>query len=246
MDATEQASRRFTLEELAQYNGKDGQNAYVAYLGKVYDVTGSRLWRNGVHVRAHNAGEELTASMLAAPHADDVMSRYPVVGVIAQADEDEEAGPPWWARLSLDHHLHPIAVHFPTALGAVSPVFALAGLALGGVSPQLGEALQHAAFWSLAVCFLAAIPSVITGWISWYFNYAAVWTRIYRIKWIGSGVLAVLAGSALVLKLFALGGFAAVDYAVQPLAWAYLALLALVAANVAVLGHYGGKITFPS
>jgi predicted heme/steroid binding protein len=246
MDAVEQASRRFTLEELAQYNGKDGQPCYVAYLGQVYDVTGSRLWRNGVHVRAHNAGEDLTANMPAAPHADDVMARYPVVGVIAQVEEEEEAGPPWWARLSLDNHLHPIAVHFPTALGAVCPVFALAGLAVGGIAPELHTALQHAAFWCLAVCFLGAFPSVITGWISWYFNYASVWTRIYRIKWIGSGVLLVLAGSALALKLTALGGFSPVDYASQPLGWAYLGLLILVAANVAVLGHYGGKITFPS
>jgi hypothetical protein len=28
--------------------------------------------------------------------------------------------------------------------------------------------------------------------------------------------------------------------------WVYVVLLVLVAANVAVLGHYGGKITFPS
>jgi predicted heme/steroid binding protein len=246
MDVSEQASRRFTPEELVQYNGKDGQPAYVAYQGKVYDVTGSRLWRNGVHVRAHNAGEDLTANMPAAPHADDVMTRYPMVGVIAQPEEDEGPGLPWWARLSLDNHLHPIAVHFPTGLGAVSPVFSLAGLAVGGMSPLAGEALQHAAFWSLAVCFLAAFPSVITGWISWCFNYAAVWTPIYRAKWIGSGVLVVVAGAAIALKLWGLNGLAPVDYASQPLGWAYLILLALVAANVAILGHYGGKITFPS
>lgn len=246
MDVSQQTSRRFTVEELEQYNGKDGQSAYVAYLGKVYDVTGSRLWRNGVHVRAHNAGEDLTANMLAAPHADDVMSRFPVVGVIAQPEEEEEGGLPVWARLSLDNHLHPIAVHFPTALGAISPVFAIAGLALDAVVPGLDDALQHAAFWSLVVCFLAAFPSVITGWISWYFNYASVWTRIYRIKWIGSGVLIVLAGAAIALKLWGLDGLAPVDYASQPLAWIYLGLLALVATNVAVLGHYGGKITFPS
>ncbi len=246
MDVKEQATRSFTVEELERYNGKDGQPAYVAYLGKVYDVSGSRLWRNGVHVRAHNAGEDLTNNMLAAPHGDDVMARFPVVGVIAKPEEEAEGSLPLWARLSLDNHLHPMAVHFPTALGVISPVFAIAGLASESLAPELSIALQHAAFWSLAVCFLAAFPSVITGWISWYFNYASVWTRIYRIKWIGSGVLIVLAGAALALKLWGLNGLAPLNCASQPLAWVYLGLLALVAANVAVLGHYGGKITFPS
>lgn len=241
---TQQAQRRFTLDELEEHNGKDGQPAYVAYEGKVYDVTGSKLWRNGVHVRAHHAGEDLSSNMVAAPHGDDVMERFEVVGTVAQ-DDDEDSGQPWWVALSLDNHLHPIAVHFPTALGAVAPVFALGGLALSGVWPQLNTALQHAALWCLVVCFLSTIPSVATGWISWAYNYSGIWTRIYRVKWIGSGVLFVLSAATLALKLFALGGIAVVDYS-QPLSWVYLLLLAAVAANVAVLGHFGGKITFPS
>ena len=32
----------FTEESLARFDGRDGRPAYVAYQGKVYDVTGSR------------------------------------------------------------------------------------------------------------------------------------------------------------------------------------------------------------
>lgn len=35
--------KKFTREELAQYDGKNGNPAYVAYKGKVYDVSVSFL-----------------------------------------------------------------------------------------------------------------------------------------------------------------------------------------------------------
>ena len=42
--------RRFTTDELKQYDGRDG-TAYVACEGKVYDVFGSLLWKGDVIVR---------------------------------------------------------------------------------------------------------------------------------------------------------------------------------------------------
>ena len=39
----------FTLDELKQYNGKDGKPAYVAVDGIVYDVSASDKWKNGDH-----------------------------------------------------------------------------------------------------------------------------------------------------------------------------------------------------
>jgi len=35
--------REFTEEELAQYNGKNGKPIYIAYKGKVFDVSTSFL-----------------------------------------------------------------------------------------------------------------------------------------------------------------------------------------------------------
>ena len=42
-------TRIFTAEELAKYNGQDGNPAYVAIDGTVYDVSNVPAWRNGKH-----------------------------------------------------------------------------------------------------------------------------------------------------------------------------------------------------
>ncbi len=73
--------RQISAEELARGDGKDGRPALVAYKGKVYDVTPSKLWRNGKHVNAHFAGRDLTIEMGSAPHMEDVMNSFPVIGL---------------------------------------------------------------------------------------------------------------------------------------------------------------------
>ena len=37
-------SKNFTIRELKEFNGRDGKPTYVAFKGKVYDVSGSSLW----------------------------------------------------------------------------------------------------------------------------------------------------------------------------------------------------------
>ncbi len=75
--------REFTIQELSMFNGKEGKPAYVAYKGKVYDVTDSSQWTGRDHL-GHAAGEDLTEPMDIAPHADDVMERMKVVGVLVK------------------------------------------------------------------------------------------------------------------------------------------------------------------
>ncbi len=72
--------REFTEEELAQYNGKDGAPAFIAYNGEVYDVSNSFHWRNGKHHAMHSAGVDLTDSLERAPHGADLLERVPIVG----------------------------------------------------------------------------------------------------------------------------------------------------------------------
>ncbi|RLA84334.1 MAG: cytochrome B5 [Deltaproteobacteria bacterium] len=79
----------FTEEELLQYDGREGRSAYVAVEGKVYDVTGNFLWRNGVHQYRHRAGRDLTEALRGVPHTSVKLRRFPVVGTL-------EAG---WRRL---------------------------------------------------------------------------------------------------------------------------------------------------
>jgi predicted heme/steroid binding protein len=77
--------RRFTKKDLAQYNGKDGTPAFIAYEGKVYDVSHSFLWQDGRHQVLHVAGVDLTASLDQAPHGADLLESCPVIGKL---DED--------------------------------------------------------------------------------------------------------------------------------------------------------------
>jgi predicted heme/steroid binding protein len=77
--------RIFTVENLTRYNGKNGKRAYLAYKGKVYDVTTSFLWKEGRHQVLHNAGADLTTAMEQAPHSDDVLAKFRVVGVLQEA-----------------------------------------------------------------------------------------------------------------------------------------------------------------
>lgn len=51
----------------------------VSFEGAVYDVTESKLWRDGVHVKRHLAYQDLTGHMGGAPHGPDVLARFPRV-----------------------------------------------------------------------------------------------------------------------------------------------------------------------
>lgn len=78
--------KKFTEGELAQYNGKNGNPAYVAYKGKVYDVTASFLWKNGIHQVLHNAGIDLTNALEQAPHGANMLEKFALIGIVnAQA-----------------------------------------------------------------------------------------------------------------------------------------------------------------
>ncbi len=72
--------KKFTIDELAKYDGKEGRPIYVAYKGKVYDLSGSDLWEEGDHQGLHEAGKDLTMDMEDAPHDPDELERFPIVG----------------------------------------------------------------------------------------------------------------------------------------------------------------------
>jgi predicted heme/steroid binding protein len=76
--------QEFTLEDLAQYNGQDGQPAYVAYQGVVYDVTESAMWGEGDHEGEHSAGHDLTEEHEDAPH-DVYVTDFPEVGRLVES-----------------------------------------------------------------------------------------------------------------------------------------------------------------
>jgi predicted heme/steroid binding protein len=77
--------RTFTLKELSQYNGKNGQPAYVAVDGVVYDVTNVEAWKDGDHKQGLTAGNELTEEITnLSPHGKKVLEGLPIVGELVE------------------------------------------------------------------------------------------------------------------------------------------------------------------
>ena len=75
--------QEITAEELARFDGRDGRPAYVAYEGRVYDVSESLVWTGGDHGGMHDAGRDLTDDHEDAPHGPYVVD-FPLVGMIAE------------------------------------------------------------------------------------------------------------------------------------------------------------------
>jgi predicted heme/steroid binding protein len=74
--------QEFTSKTLAEFDGSNGKPIYVAHQGKVYDVSRSKLWKDGAHQKRHRAGEDLTEDVEDAPHKPDLLLRFPQVGVM--------------------------------------------------------------------------------------------------------------------------------------------------------------------
>ncbi len=75
----EDSLHAFSLSELALRNGQDKDEIWVAFEGIIYDVSSSRLWKNGMHYE-HWAGQDLTAELKDAPHTAKVFEKFKVVG----------------------------------------------------------------------------------------------------------------------------------------------------------------------
>jgi predicted heme/steroid binding protein len=76
--------RTFSKGELALFNGMDGKKAYIAYKGKLYDVSMSWHWKGGKHQVLHMAGEDLTDALDRSPHGEDLLERVPLIGLLAE------------------------------------------------------------------------------------------------------------------------------------------------------------------
>ncbi|MCE7993952.1 MAG: cytochrome b5 [Roseivirga sp.] len=75
------STKTYTRAQLALRNGQDREEIWVAYQQKVYDVSASRLWRNGKHYE-HWAGQDLTDELPDAPHTEEVFKRFEQIGVL--------------------------------------------------------------------------------------------------------------------------------------------------------------------
>lgn len=83
-ETIEEATLELTLEELSAYDGKDGNRAYVAVEGIIYDVTDLDEWQNGMH-NGVEAGKDLTDEIMnQSPHGTSTLSQAEIVGKLIE------------------------------------------------------------------------------------------------------------------------------------------------------------------
>lgn len=69
----------YTKSQLALRNGQDKPEIWVAFAGKIFDMTTSKLWKNGKHYE-HWAGQDLTDELRDAPHSAKVFEKFEPIG----------------------------------------------------------------------------------------------------------------------------------------------------------------------
>ena len=238
--------RRFSLEELKDFNGENGRPAYVAYNGRVVDVTASRMWGGGQHMKRHAAGQDLTAEMADAPHSVEVLDRYPEVGVLVSDGSHPIAAaapgsvPAWLDRFLARHpfflrHPHPMTVHFPIAFMVCTPLFTLLYLLTGvrGFEITALNCLGGGLFFCLIV-----IP---TGLFTWWVYYQARPMKPVTVKIALSLVMFADGLTAFIWRLSDPQVTRQVSQ-VNPL---YMVLVFFLLPLVLVVAWYGATLTFP-
>lgn len=235
--------KEFDSETLAAFNGKqEGKPVYVAREGKVFDVSASKLWKGGTHMKRHQAGNDLSVDFAAAPHGEEVFERVVQVGVLKQAS-DRGAGralPAWLDSILtrfpfLVRHPHPMLVHYPIVFMLSVTGFTLLALATGDMS------FATTALHCLAAALLFTPLAIATGLFTWWLNYQAKPMREVRIKIWCSSILLVMAAIAFAWRLMVpdilrRAGMAHLGY---------LFLICLPVPLVSVIGWFGAKLTFP-
>jgi arsenite oxidase small subunit len=76
--------RSFTQKDLEPFDGKEGRPFYVVFKGKVYDLSKSQLWIQGTHMGIHTRNENLAETIKGAPHTEETLDRFPVIGVYGE------------------------------------------------------------------------------------------------------------------------------------------------------------------
>jgi predicted heme/steroid binding protein len=88
--AGESADRSYTLEQLAEHNGEDGNDCLVAVDGDVYLIEGFALWQMGEHIPSGGrarCGLDLTEVIDESPHGRSKLQLLKKVGNLIQSSE---------------------------------------------------------------------------------------------------------------------------------------------------------------
>jgi predicted heme/steroid binding protein/uncharacterized membrane protein len=241
--------KEFTSEELLSFNGKDGSPVYIAFEGKVYDVSKSPLWSNGMHMQRHTAGQDITGAISAAPHGTEVFERYLQMGVLKQGPPEELKHLPAFLQNLLRRfpmvrrHPHPMLVHFPIAFLMASSIFLLLSLLFQNPSFRITS------FYLLILGGISSPFAMATGLLTWWVNYRLKLTYVVKRKLQFSILLLIF---EIVVISWGLISWRLISWwssspgvALQMINPIYLMMVLLLTPIVALLGYYGGQMTFP-
>jgi predicted heme/steroid binding protein/uncharacterized membrane protein len=233
--------KEFDLKELEEFNGAAGKPVYIAHQGRVIEVTNSKLWQGGLHMRRHHAGHDLTTDIQAAPHGLEVLERYPQVGVLKQAATAPSRPMPQALAALLERfpllqrHPHPMTVHFPIVFLISTTVFNLLYLITG-------EAAFEATGWHcLGGAVLFTPVAIGTGLFTWWLNYQGKPLRPVSIKIRLSPLVWVLALLAFTWRL----AVPDILQTFRPASFIYFLLILSFFPLVTVIGWFGAQMTFP-
>ena len=233
--------QEFDRAELEKYDGKDGRPIYIAYKGKVYDVTNSKFWKNGLHMKRHQAGGDLTADIQGAPHETDVLERYPQVGTLKEEAIADEPEMPRFLALLLEkqpflrRHPHPMTVHFPIVFTFSTSVFNILYLVTGIKSFEI------TALHCLAAGILFTAVGIATGIYTWWLNYMAKPMRPVKIK---IPLTLSLLATQIILFVWRISDPNVLD-SIQGASILYLLLVLAMIPMITVIGWFGASMTFP-
>jgi len=229
-------------ETLSKHDGKEGRKAYVAVEGKVYDVTGNRLWKNGMHMNRHQAGNDLTESITASPHGKDVLAKIQETGTLVKEKSEKPPFIPEWLNRFMEsypffkRHPHPMVVHFPMAFFVTAPLF-LAWYYI--ISPVQG--LLDAIFYLYILGTLSLPVAIATGLLAWLVNYSGKANPLIIRKTVFSFVLLIsdlIILAALIIKPSILQNPSGPEWFIPVLIFLGLPL-------ASIIGEHGGKLVFP-
>lgn len=232
--------KNFSQADLAQFDGKDGKPVYIAHQGKVYDVSQSRIWKGGRHMNRHGAGVDLTVQIQAAPHAAEVLERYPQVGVLLKESPPTPPLPGWIAWL-LDtspffrRHPHPMTVHFPIVFLLSNPFFNFLFRVTGN------RGFETTAFHCLGGGIFFLVVAIVTGYFTWWFNYMARMMKPVAIKIPLSIITLIIATASFIWRWNA----PEVMLDLQGVNLLYFLGSLSFIPLIGIIGWYGATLTFP-
>jgi predicted heme/steroid binding protein/uncharacterized membrane protein len=233
--------KEFTQEELSQSNGENGKPVYVAHDGKVYDVSASKMWKTGLHMKRHRSGQDLTTDIQAAPHQPDVLERFPQVGVLRKDTAAAEQRVPGFLAALLKHypflrrHPHPMTVHFPIVFMFATTVFSLLYLATGEKS------FDTTAFHCLGAGVFFNAVAIATGFYTWWLNYRAKLLKPVKVK---IPLTLAMEATAIALFIWRLNSPDILD-SLSGAGLLYILLVLSLTGMVTVIGWNGASMTFP-